>query len=88
MQRWTRRAFGIAAAAITSLSLLGCAGPGASPVAGDPLPSWNEGAARQAIVKFVGDVTREGGPAYVAPANGWIAVSMKRDWKTIFPPPN
>lgn len=66
MQGWTRRAFGIAAAAVASLSLLGCAGTG--PMAGDPLPSWNDGASRQAIVKFVGDVTREGGPAYVPPA--------------------
>jgi hypothetical protein len=22
-----------------------------------------------------------------APANGWVVVSMKDDWKTIFPPP-
>jgi hypothetical protein len=31
----------------------------------DPLPSWNDGPAKQAIVEFVGKVTKEGGPAYV-----------------------
>ncbi len=32
----------------------------------DPLPSWNEGPARRAILEFVGRVTREGGPDFVA----------------------
>ena len=36
--------------------------------AADPLPSWNEGSARRAVVAFVETVTREGGPGYVAPA--------------------
>ncbi|KAB0264935.1 HAD family hydrolase [Microvirga brassicacearum] len=31
----------------------------------DPLPSWNDGAAKQAIVAFVTDVTREGSPDFV-----------------------
>ena len=31
----------------------------------DPLPSWNDGAAKQAILDFVGRVTREGGPDFV-----------------------
>jgi phosphoglycolate phosphatase-like HAD superfamily hydrolase len=31
----------------------------------DPLPSWNNGAAKQAIVAFVGRVTQEGGPDFV-----------------------
>lgn len=31
----------------------------------DPLPSWNDGAAKQAIVSFVADVTREGSPDFV-----------------------
>lgn len=35
----------------------------------DPLPSWNDGATKQAIVKFVEAVTTEGGPDYVAPAD-------------------
>jgi phosphoglycolate phosphatase-like HAD superfamily hydrolase len=34
----------------------------------DPLPSWNEGSARKAIVDFVERVTTTGGPDYVAPA--------------------
>ncbi len=33
----------------------------------DPLPSWNDGASKQAIVEFVTAVTSEGGPDYVAP---------------------
>jgi phosphoserine phosphatase len=35
---------------------------------GDPLPSWNEGPSKRAIVDFVGRVTREGGPDFAAPA--------------------
>lgn len=34
----------------------------------DPLPSWNEGATKQAIVDFVDRTTREHGPDYVPPA--------------------
>jgi hypothetical protein len=34
----------------------------------DPLPSWNDGAAKQAIAGFVGRVTREGSPDYIKPA--------------------
>jgi phosphoglycolate phosphatase-like HAD superfamily hydrolase len=30
-----------------------------------PLPSWNDGAAKQSIVAFVAKVTKEGGPDYV-----------------------
>lgn len=33
----------------------------------DPLPSWNEGPAKSAIIDFVGRVTHEGGPDFVAP---------------------
>ena len=36
-----------------------------APVTADPLPSWQEGAAKQAIVAFVEKVTREGGPDFV-----------------------
>jgi phosphoglycolate phosphatase-like HAD superfamily hydrolase len=31
----------------------------------DPLPSWNDGKARQAIVNFVANVTKEGSPGFV-----------------------
>ena len=34
----------------------------------DPLPSWNDGPTKQSILDFVAAVTKEGGPAYVAPA--------------------
>ncbi|BAN27376.1 putative nonspecific acid phosphatase NapD-like protein (plasmid) [Caballeronia insecticola] len=37
------------------------------PAASAVLPSWREGRARDAIVKFVNDVTREGSPTYVPP---------------------
>ena len=32
------------------------------------MPSWNDGAARAAILKFIADVTREGSPNYVPPS--------------------
>lgn len=34
----------------------------------DPLPSWNEGSARQSIVEFVAKVTSAGSPDFVPPA--------------------
>ena len=34
----------------------------------DPLPSWNDGKAKQAIVAFVTKVTKEGAPDFVPPA--------------------
>jgi hypothetical protein len=37
------------------------------PERGDPLPSWNEGAAKQAIVSFVRATTDQAGPDYVPP---------------------
>ena len=33
----------------------------------DPLPSWNDGAAKQAIVEFVQATTTEGSPKFVPP---------------------
>ena len=39
--------------------------PGPARAQTDPLPSWNKGPAKQAILKFVADVTREGRPSYV-----------------------
>jgi len=35
----------------------------------DPLPSWNDGATKQAIEDFVARVTKEGGPDFVSPAD-------------------
>jgi len=34
----------------------------------DPLPSWNDGEVKQAVLEFVKRVTTEGSPDYVAPA--------------------
>jgi phosphoglycolate phosphatase-like HAD superfamily hydrolase len=42
------------------------ASPRAQAPTPDPLPSWNDGAPKQAITDFVGRVTREGGPDFVA----------------------
>ena len=58
------------AAACVDVKAPGPAGmPGAQPTASrrtsDPLPSWNDGAARRAIVDFVTRVTREGGADYL-----------------------
>ena len=40
-----------------------------SPIcAADPLPSWNEGATKQSIIAFVTQVTTEGAPTFVPPA--------------------
>ena len=33
----------------------------------DPLPSWNDGAAKKAIVDFVKDTTTQGSPKFVPP---------------------
>jgi len=35
---------------------------------GDPLPSWNEGASKEAMTQFVEDVTTAGGAAFVPPS--------------------
>jgi phosphoserine phosphatase len=39
-----------------------------TPTVVDPLPSWNEGAAKAAIVAFVARVTRKDGPNFVPPS--------------------
>jgi hypothetical protein len=44
------------------------AGGAATAGAPDPLPSWNDGPTRRAVVAFVDTVTREGGAGYVPPA--------------------
>jgi hypothetical protein len=46
--------------------ILGCTA--AITAAQDPLPSWNDGPAKKAIIAFVHDVTREGSLNYVPPA--------------------
>jgi hypothetical protein len=51
-------------AGFVALGAAGCAGFSST---GDPLPSWADGPARQAIIAFVDDVTRDGSPNYVPP---------------------
>ena len=50
-----------------SLGLL--AAPLPAPAQTDPLPSWNDGAAKQAILDLVAATTTEGGADYVAPGD-------------------
>jgi len=57
-----RRGMGLA------LALLGLILPPAQGQT-DPLPSWNEGASKRAILDFVNRVTREGGPEFVPAAD-------------------
>ncbi len=52
-------------------ALSACQGSGTAPAVPldrPVLPSWNDGATREALVSFVEDVTTEGGPHYVPPA--------------------
>jgi phosphoserine phosphatase len=51
--------------AVVLLLVLACPRPAR---AADPLPSWNDGNARKAILSFVARVTKIGGPAFVPPA--------------------
>ena len=37
-----------------------------------PLPSWNDGAAKKAVVEFVAAVTDQNSKDYVKPANGGL----------------
>ncbi|WP_410824756.1 HAD family hydrolase, partial [Methylobacterium oryzisoli] len=60
------RRFWLAAAAVLSI-LAGPPWVGAARSQGDPLPSWNEGGPKQAILDFVGRVTTAGGHDFVAP---------------------
>jgi len=53
-------------AGMLAVALSGCAAGGMAG-GGDPLPSWNEGPAKQAIVDFVRDVTRDGSANFVPP---------------------
>ena len=52
---------------LTTLAAAGLYRGNAFAQAPGPLPSWSD-RTRQSIVDFVGRVTREGGPDYVAPA--------------------
>ena len=53
--------------AVLAALALGCTAP-AGPPAADPLPSWQAGPAREAIVTFVTEATDPGAPGFIAPA--------------------
>ena len=50
------------------LAALACAALSTTIQAADPLPSWNDGAAKKSILQFVAKVTKEGSPDFVPPA--------------------
>jgi phosphoglycolate phosphatase-like HAD superfamily hydrolase len=64
-----RRALLSALALLPTLSvpLLPISAPAQTPTAGGPLPSWNDGPAKQAIIDFVRATTEWSGASYVAP---------------------
>src|SRR4051812_23066770 len=51
----------------TALVLAAGLRSGIAAPADDPLPSWNDGSAKKAILDFVARVTEEGGPDFVPP---------------------
>ncbi len=59
---------GASRAAVAALALL-CLLVSAAQAraAADPLPSWNDGPAKQAIIKFIATTTTEGSPQFVSP---------------------
>lgn len=67
--RISRRAFLCASSAVLS-GVTGLRGIASASPRGedDPLPSWNEGAVKGALLDFVRRVTTEGGPEFVPPA--------------------
>jgi haloacid dehalogenase-like hydrolase len=61
-----RRFNALAGAILAVTAGLGWSSPASAQ--SDPLPSWNDTPTKQAIVEFVGRVTKAGGPDFVAPA--------------------
>ena len=53
---------------VIALATLAALAVTAAARAPDPLPSWNDGAAKKAILQFVARVTQEGSPDFVPPA--------------------
>src|SRR6187431_1438341 len=70
-REFMRAAFAAAAvAAVPRLAFGQASAPAVAAKAGaDPLPSWNDGACKRAILTFVADVTRKGGPKFVSPVD-------------------
>jgi hypothetical protein len=52
---------------ICAFLLIGLGAMAVSVALADPLPSWNEGKTKQAIIKFVKTVTDKSSPSYVPP---------------------
>src|SRR5712691_12338155 len=52
---------------VLSAPLLPVSAPAQTPTMGGPLPSWNDGPAKQAIVDFVRATTERSGASYVGP---------------------
>jgi hypothetical protein len=50
------------------LAFIACLSISGAQAADDPLPSWNDGPAKQAIMAFVKETTTEGSPKFVPPA--------------------
>ena len=61
-----RPAYSIVAGALVLAASLILAAPAAAQ--GDPLPSWNDGPAKKAIIDFVQATTAQGSPKFVPPA--------------------
>jgi haloacid dehalogenase-like hydrolase len=61
----TNRRAGVGLLLSLAFVLSACASTAPSAVVGDPLPSWNDGAVKTAILAFVRRVTTEGGPDFV-----------------------
>jgi phosphoglycolate phosphatase-like HAD superfamily hydrolase len=68
MRRVDRKPLWPAALAAALIAGLARAGGPAPPPRTDPLPSWNDGAAKKSILEFVTKVTKDGGPDFVPPA--------------------
>jgi phosphoglycolate phosphatase-like HAD superfamily hydrolase len=54
--------------AVSAMFALGACAQTPADTKSDPLPSWNDGPAKQAIVTFVKDTTTQGSPKFVPPA--------------------
>jgi phosphoglycolate phosphatase-like HAD superfamily hydrolase len=65
MNRSVPASLAVTLALALALALGGCAGAGEQELDADPLPSWNDGAAKTAIVGFVERVTEEGSADFV-----------------------
>src|ERR1700754_56012 len=67
VRQMKRKSFNAIAGGILGLALgLGWSLP--TLAQGDPLPSWNATPTKQAVVEFVGRITKPGSPDFVAPA--------------------